>query len=127
MKILTTIIIALLLSSCALFSPPKFDSNQYSLLTSIKVAAQNVECSEARLVGLQFARLDITTDELVAYSEYLPNNKEIYDIAVILDEDINQVLKRLHGEGLSSTFCKAKMDLFVKKADRAMKAMAATQ
>lgn len=61
---------------------------------------------------------------LVTYATHIPNNKEITEMAKIVDNDIQEMVTR-NESGMSKTYCELKSDQLLIKLDEALDSIGA--
>lgn len=124
-KLLLPIIVTFLLSACSAF-PQKFDNKEYSMLVNFVVSTEQLrkncqgdgEVVKGLLPGLQ---RDARVIEL--YTQHIPRNEEVHNVAKILKGDVDEFVKRYNNKPHSKAYCEVKSDLIVKKAERILEAV----
>jgi hypothetical protein len=113
MKLLVALA-TVLLSGCTLvdaYLMTKFDSNEYLLITQIRVSAQRFEkqCDNAISSTGNATAMSNLTELFASYSEQLPHNKESAKSAKTLHEIAQGLSDRyMRREPVSTAFCKIK-------------------
>ena len=116
---------AIALTACALF-PQKYDANEFGLLTQFTVKIEKLHDScgadgkitEELVVSLQN---DLRVFEL--YVQYTPDDKEVYDVAKILRNDVDEFSAHIKRYGHNKAYCEIKSDLMHEKAITILKAV----
>lgn len=104
------LISVLCLSGCSIIFPPKYDTNEYLLITNIRTDAELSirDCESYRLSKFNFSKLHGMSSLFINFSEHLPRNYRTFQMAaklmLILDRS-----NELYQENpiVSSDFCKA--------------------
>ena len=103
-----------LLSGCALMIG-SYDPNEYLLVTKIRTIAETTNCNNPIIVANNIETMYMDALTLKNYSQYLPdNNGEIK-----LNNDLFKIVDELHkNDNPRGFYCKAKLNIVSKKAER---------
>lgn len=124
-KILSTLAIVLVLSGCSLL-PPNYDNNEYMQFAKLETHSRFLreECVDPVLVRNRLDKMLWDSELLNSYSFFLPRNSEIFEISIILADDVREMMARYDdGEAPSITYCKIKSKAFTTKARRALESI----
>jgi hypothetical protein len=119
---IASVCIMLILSGCSLL-PPKYDNNEYMQFAKLETHSRFLreECSDPMLVKVRLDQMLWDAELLNSYAFFLPRKSDIFDISVILTQDVREMVKRYNtGENPSITYCKIKSKVFTTKARRAL-------
>ncbi len=127
MKALTSIIVvaAIFIAGCNMF-PPKFDENEYLLLSRLETHARMLhdECSEPDQVRARIHQLVEDAEVLTTYTFYIPKNTEVFEISKILRDDTREFERRYaDGKEPSITYCRLKAQVFIEKVRATLEAV----
>lgn len=116
-----TLLLAILLSSCAL-SPTKFDNVQYSSLVDIRQSTEKVEMCQSQDEQITLANiLQAQIDWSAKYAEYRPN-KQINTMFTLLKVEADTFVK--HSEQRANpTYCKLKLQTIQEQSTIIQKAL----
>ena len=133
MKKTITILVAaafLLLTSCAAIMTPKFDENEYLLLSRLETHARMLhdECPDPDQVRVRIHQLVEDAEVLTTYTFYIPRNTEVFEISKILRDDTREFEDRYaDGKVPSITYCRLKAQTFIKKVRETLEAVGQKQ
>jgi len=99
----------ILLNGCAL-QIGQYDSNEYMLVNQIRTKAQLQQCTKKNVDDLYFIGL-----QLKNYSQYLPDNEQVFNLTNDLFTIIDELNKR---ENFSIAFCQAKLNIIEVSAEK---------
>lgn len=124
MKLLGIVLIALLLSSCALTS--QYDNNEYELLARLETSVRLVSehCSTPERVKTYIPDMIQDSELLTTYTFYIPKNTDVYQMSVILRDDIREFEAQYEKDAATTLYCKLKTKTFLTKVRTALDAVA---
>ncbi len=130
-KHITALVVAsaLFLASCGLI-PPKFDENEYLLLSRLESHARMLhdECPKPDKVRVRIHQLVEDAEVLTTYTFYIPKNTEVFEISKILRDDTREFEDRYaDGKTPSITYCRLKAQTFITKVRDTLKAVGQKQ
>jgi len=131
-KTIRTLVIAsvIFLVGCAAILTPKFDENEYLLLSRLETHARMLhdECSNPDQVRTRIHQLVEDAEILTTYTFYIPRNTEVFEISKILRDDTREFEKRYaDGKTPSITYCKLKAQTFIDKVRSTLEAVGQKQ
>lgn len=117
MKKLYILTIAILLAGCSMLAP-KFDNNEYNAFIHINTHAEYLaeECGTP-VVHHRLHNMKFQAASLVTYATHIPNNDEITGMAIIIKNDIQEMLDR---EDMSVAYCELKAKQLLIKLNEAL-------
>ena len=124
-KLLLTATLALFIAGCGLL-PPKFDNNEYELLSRLEATAliMNENCGNNEFVESMIPTLEYDARVLHTYAFYTPKNTEVYEIADILKNDVTEFKEQYEEDKASRTYCVLKTELFLEKVRTTLEVVA---
>lgn len=129
MKKLLIALAVLALNGCAAYDAymmTSFDSNEYQLVTQIRVDARHYkdQCANPLLAQPNAVALANETELFTAYSEYLPHNADAVKAATSLNEIAQGLKTKYEGkDSVSPLFCKLKFEGIEHSADLIQKTL----
>ena len=111
--IVTTLIIALIVSGCSLL-PSKWDQNQARVITDIRQEAGSFDCKAD--VGQQLNALEKSIEWFQLYSNYRKAN-DIGSMINKLDTTVKEFQDRASKGPISPTYCQLKKSIITEEAD----------
>lgn len=108
-------------SGCALWTPPRFDNNEYLVFAQLETHARFLveECSDNTLAKKRIQLLLFESETLQTYSYYLPHSSELYVSSKIINKQIVEFKNRYNNEVPPSVvYCKIKTKTLIKELRR---------
>ena len=101
----------------------RYDSNEYTAFTNVAHVAHNAKsvCSDPEAIRLVSVQLLDVTKYANLFTKHQPNNDEIYQMSTIL-VGLVQEFSTKSTNGMSATYCNAKIDIIISAAEIAMSA-----
>ena len=127
MKNLIIIFLFIFLIGCSLVAP-KYDNNEYLLLTEIETNSRMLvsECANPGKVILRLDKLVNTVETFFTYTFYIPNNDDTYEIAKVLRQNVYEIQNRYQqNPPPSKAYCGIKAKILVQTSQRALEAVGA--
>lgn len=118
-------LLTLMLSACSLF-PQKYDNHEYSMLVNFVVSVEQLRenCKgDGEIVKGLLPQLQRDARALELYTQYTPRNEEVFNVARILNGDVQELSKRYAQKGHNKAYCEVKADFMIKKATRVLEAV----
>jgi len=120
MKKLILIPIVFGLSGCSLwnaYTMAHFDNNEYQYASDLRTSADAAisECGDKEATQRNVRAVRLTANALANYTQYIPRNKESYDVSVSL----TKITDELSGKkDVSEAYCKIKFKLIKTNAEK---------
>jgi len=129
MKKLLLLVAVLSLNGCALFDAynmATYDSAEYALVNKIRTQSELSinECKNSMKSQINFIDMHYASIELRNFSQYLPNNNDVYKLSGNLVDLTKQGVEAYDkGSTVSEIFCKFKLQQINRSAETAQKAI----
>ena len=118
MKKIYLLAIVMLISSCAMLTPPKFDNVEYYQFAVLNTHASwlKEECGTDAFPEI-LLKMKLWSRTLLTYGIHLQNNHEITQFITIIDNDIQEIITRYKEKGMSKTYCELKAEQLMIKLE----------
>lgn len=117
--------LSLTVASCSMV-PQYYDNNEYELLARLETSVELISrsCADEEEVLKFMSTLLYNAELLDTYTFYIPRNTEVYEMAKILNEDVQEFKAQYDQGKATSLYCKLKSKAFLAKVRTALESVA---
>jgi len=110
-----------LLSGCSWLTPPKYDNNEYLIITELETHSRFLvnECQDTTLASKRIKTMVFRSETLQTYTFFLPNNSELHGSSNLINKQLLEFAARYQADTPpSSAYCKIKAKTLVSEMHR---------